>query len=190
MKKHILALTVFALMLCLCGTAEAEEDIYLDLMLRAAASGDVEAGRAAERCRTSVSNEHISFDELYLLARVIYSEAGSDRLCTELREKVGSVIMNRVASPEFPDTLEEVIYQDGQYAEVRTDSFRYYTYPGRECAEIALRLLRGERYLPENVVFQANFRQGSGVYAQYSTEYGMTYFCTSQNNALYNNTIH
>lgn len=29
---------------------------------------------------------------------------------------VMSVIMNRVASPDFPDTIEEVIKQDGQFA--------------------------------------------------------------------------
>lgn len=190
MKKYILALTVLALMLNLCPCAEAEEDIYLDILLRAAASGDVEAGRAAERCRRELSDENISFDELYLLARVIYSEAGSEKLCTELREKVGSVILNRAASPEFPDTVEEVIYQDGQYAEVMTDTFKYCTYPGRECAEIALRLLRGERYLPEYVVFQANFRQGGGVWAEYPSEYGVTYFCISQNIALYNKPVH
>lgn len=190
MKRCIFAFTVLALILFLCPSAEAEEDIYLDLMLRAAASGDVEAGRAAERCRKLVSDENISFDELYLLARVIYSEAGSKKLCTELRENVGSVIMNRVASPEFPDTLEEVIYQSGQYQLVTTDSFIYYTYPGRECADIALSLLRGERYLPEYVVFQANFRQGGGVYAQYPNEYGVTYFCTSQNIAIYDNGVH
>ena len=190
MKKLIFAFSVLALMLFFCPDAEAEEDIYLDIMLRAAACGDVEAGRAAERCRSDISSEKISFDELYLLARVIYSEAGSDKLNRELRENVGSVIMNRVASKEFPDTVEEVIYQAGQYEEVTTDDFIYRTFPGEECTEIALRLLRGERYLPEYVVFQANFRQGGGVYAQYCTEFGMTYFCTSPNIALYNSSVH
>lgn len=185
MKKHFFVLLVLLLALFLSGNADAEPDTYLAVMLRAAAAGDIEAGRAAERCRSDINGEKLSFDELYLLSRVIYSEAGSDKLCSELRENVGSVIMNRVDSPEFPDTLEDVIYQDGQYAEVLTNSFIYYTYPGKECVGIAYRLLCGERFLPEYVVFQANFRQGGGVYAQYPTQYGMMYFCISENTGLY-----
>ena len=40
----------------------------------------------------------------------------------------------------------------------------------------AQRLLNGERFCPENVVFQANFKQGSGVYKAISTSYSTTYF--------------
>ena len=42
-----------------------------------------------------------------------------------------------------------------------------------DCYEIARRILEGERVCPENVLFQAEFIQGSGIYK----EYDGYYFC-------------
>ena len=195
MKKTILFLALFLLISGMDIIAGADYDIhidYIDIMLRAAACGDVEAGRAAQRCRderfalTDQSDEKISFDELYLLARVIASEAGCESLSDDFRFCVGEVVMNRVASPEFPDTIEEVVYQPGQYEGADTDEFKYLLIPDTEDVDIALRLLRGERHMLPWVVFQANFKQGGGTYAKYYSEhYGWTYFCSSANPELY-----
>ena len=48
-----------------------------------------------------------------LLARVITHESGNQPL--EGKIAVGNVILNRVASPSFPDTVYEVVYQKGQF---------------------------------------------------------------------------
>lgn len=63
--------------------------------------------------------EFISFytyteEELDLLSRLIYSEGGTESYDTKL--KIGSVVMNRVEAKDFPDTIREVIYQEGQFA--------------------------------------------------------------------------
>ena len=192
--KKILSLLIIASMLCLSQPhAEAyTNDEYLDLMLLAAACGDVEAGTAAQLCRDRsirvlrTGEKSISFDELYLLSKLIASEAGCDTLSADLRFCVGEVVMNRVASPEFPDTLYEVIYQPGQYEGVEEDKFKYLLIPDPEDVEIALRLLQGERHMLPWVVFQANFIQGGGTYARYFSEhYGWTYFCSSSSPELY-----
>jgi len=196
MKRLLILLAMLAAaVLLLKQTAGADYDRhinYIDIMVRAAACGDVEAGRAAQLCRderidlTDSRDRKISFDELYLLARVIASEAGCDTLSDDFRFCVGEVVMNRVASPEFPDTLEEVVYQEGQYEGVDTDAFKYLLIPDTEDVMTALRLLRGERHMLPWVVFQANFKQGGGTYAKYFSEhYGWTYFCSSANAALY-----
>lgn len=52
--------------------------------------------------------------ELDLLARLIFSEGGGESYETKL--KIGSVVMNRVEDPKFPDTIREVIYQKGQFS--------------------------------------------------------------------------
>ena len=53
--------------------------------------------------------------ELDLLARLIYSEGGNVSYTTQLM--IGSVVMNRVSSPDnFPDTLKGVIYQENQFS--------------------------------------------------------------------------
>ncbi|MBQ7337044.1 MAG: cell wall hydrolase [Clostridia bacterium] len=51
-------------------------------------------------------------DELYWLARIIQAEAGSEPLTGKIA--VGNVVLNRVASPEFPSTVYGVIF-DREY---------------------------------------------------------------------------
>ncbi len=51
--------------------------------------------------------------ELDLIARVIHHESGNQPL--EGRIAVGNVILNRVASPLFPDTVAEVLAQKNQF---------------------------------------------------------------------------
>ena len=55
----------------------------------------------------------IDFDDLYLLARLVESEAGNESYETKMM--VASVVMNRVADSRFPNSIREVIYQKGQF---------------------------------------------------------------------------
>ena len=52
-------------------------------------------------------------DEVDLLARLIYQEAGCDWIPDYVILWVGSVALNRVESDKYPDTLYEVIYDPG-----------------------------------------------------------------------------
>ena len=49
-----------------------------------------------------------------LLASIIYCEAGNQPY--EGQVAVGAVVMNRIKSSSYPDTMEEVIYQSGQFS--------------------------------------------------------------------------
>lgn len=53
-------------------------------------------------------------EDLDLLSRLIYSEGGIESYETQLM--IGSVVMNRVDSPKFPNTIREVIYQKNQFS--------------------------------------------------------------------------
>ena len=163
---------------------------YLEDMLTAAASGDTKAGQTAEQNRNAaidasgLDTEKISFDELYLLSRVICSEAGSDWLDEEFRLCVGEVVLNRVASPEFPDTIQGVVFQKGQYTGVNSVKFANMK-PGADCVNVALRLLQGERRMVPAVVYQSGQIQGE-LFSMYSDRrLGNTYFCLSPNLELY-----
>lgn len=57
-------------------------------------------------------------DDLDLLARLIFSEGGTESYETKL--KIGSVVMNRVDGDTFPDSIREVIYQDRQFSVTTT----------------------------------------------------------------------
>ncbi len=66
--------------------------------------------------RMVIASRDISLD-LFLLARVIYAEARGEPF--EGQVAVGAVVLNRVRSPLFPNTIEEVIYQPGQFRPVQ-----------------------------------------------------------------------
>ena len=53
-----------------------------------------------------------------LMASIIYCEAGNQPY--EGQVAVGAVIMNRVKSGSYPDSIEAVIYQSGQFGPVAT----------------------------------------------------------------------
>lgn len=53
--------------------------------------------------------------DLEMLACVIYQEVGGDMHCDECRYRVADVVLNRVASDEFPNTIYEVLTEKGQY---------------------------------------------------------------------------
>ena len=162
---------------------------YLEQMRAAAAAGDVKAGRAAGENRDNAlaaggSGETISFDDLYLLARLIASEAGSDWLTDEYRMCTGEVVLNRVDSPEFPDSIHDVVYQKGQYSVVNSTRFASLK-PPEVCVDAALRLLLGERHMVPGVVFQADYIQGELFSVYTDRRLGNTYFCLSDNLDLY-----
>lgn len=111
-------------------------------------------------------------DELYMLSHLIYAEAGSEKCSDTTRYYVGSVVLNRMKSDLFKeDTMKGVIFAKGQYS--CTWIGTYYNEPTERCIEIARDLLENGSVLPENVVFQAEFKQGDGVYEHIDN----TYFC-------------
>lgn len=82
------------------------------------------------------SNYSPSNYELDLLAQLIYGEArGEDYLG---KVAVGAVVMNRLKSKDFPDTIEEVIFQDRQFSCVQNGKLNYsYDEEDRKAAEAA-----------------------------------------------------
>ena len=110
--------------------------------------------------------------DLYILAHIINGEAGGCEWCSDaMCYYVGSVILNRVDSDRFPNTIYDVAFQSGQYACTWDGN---YEKPMLERSwTIAEDLLENGSVLQENVLFQANFAQGSGVYV---IEQNM-YFC-------------
>ena len=130
----------------------------------------------------------VDYDDLIMLARIMQLESGidwPDNMCMA----IGEVVLNRVASPEFPNTIREVLYQTDpmQYAPVWTSEWEV-TVPDARFVELSLRLLQGERVIADGrVVFQALFTQGSGIaFSFYDETFGSTtYFCFTNNPELY-----
>lgn len=101
-------------------------------------------------------------EELYILAHVICGEAQN---CPDDEQLyVGSVVINRVAHPAFPNSIQGVVFQPGQYA--CTKDGNYYREPTPRNWANAKYLLENGSILPGNVVWQSGGRQGKGVYLQ------------------------
>lgn len=59
--------------------------------------------------KPSTGNSNYTNSDLYLLAKCIYAEARGESYTGQVA--VGAVVLNRVASPQFPNTVSGVIYQ-------------------------------------------------------------------------------
>ena len=120
-----------------------------------------------EETQTELETKYTEYD-FELLARVIEAEAGGEsdyhKLC------VGTVVMNRVDSEKYPDTIEGVIYQPGQYQCVTNSHIN--KEPSESSYEAAKSILDGRRMFRSSVVYQAEFIQGKVV-----EKVGNTYFC-------------
>ena len=99
-------------------------------------------------------------EDLEVLAHVICGEAQ----CYDDQEQlyVGSVVLNRVADPRYPNTIRGVVFQKGQYA--CTWDGNYYRQPTARNWANATYLLTYGSQLPANVIYQSGRRQGKGVY--------------------------
>ena len=99
-------------------------------------------------------------EDLYILSHIICGEAQG--YPDELQIAVGSVFLNRVKSPKYPNTFKEVAFQKKQYA-CTTDG-NYYREPTARNIANARYLLENGSQLPEYVIFQSEVKQGKGTY--------------------------
>lgn len=112
-----------------------------------------------------LENETPSYseDDLWLMAHLL---AGEMQGCPDIDQLyTGSVVLNRVASPGFPNTIREVIFQRGQYQ--CTWDGNFYREPTDRNWTNARKLLEGGSVLP-NAIFQASTKLGKHVVAHTS----------------------
>ena len=96
---------------------EADEKMYEDKRMRKKLAEEIAMSqKAANATWRDISD--ISFEEgdRYLLANLIYCEAGGEPYDGQLA--VASVVINRVRSSVYPNTVVGVIYQNKQFSPV------------------------------------------------------------------------
>lgn len=115
-------------------------------------------------------HEDDEYSDLYLLALVIYQEAGGNKTCDECRRRVADVVLNRVAHPQFPDTIKDNLLRKKQYGRLYWTGIKW---PKRavydtekEAVERAYRIaeevLNGQHsdVYGKGYIWQAEFKQG------------------------------
>ena len=122
-----------------------------------------------------VKEPSYSKEDLELLTHVIFAEAGADYIDDTTLYYVGSVVLNRVNSSKYPDTIRDVIYQKSQYECVTNGAIN--KTPTDRCYKIAKDLLENGSILPDEVFGQAD----ETVYKKYGKKlydkrYGECFF--------------
>lgn len=100
----------------------------------------------------------VNASDVAMLAALIQCEAGGESY--EGKLAVASVVMNRVDSSYFPDTVVGVIYQSGQFSPVASGRFAVVLSSGADasCVQAATEVLAGTRTL--NCLY---FRRNNGL---------------------------
>ncbi len=113
-----------------------------------------------EEYKESNSAVSVSNGELALLAAIIQCEAGGESHTGKVA--VGAVIMNRVRSSSFPDTISEVVYQSGQFSPVSNGSLSTVLAQGArsDCYQAAQEALDGSNPIGDALYFNSGYGRG------------------------------
>jgi len=96
-------------------------------------------GIVGERTWAVLKKYTLSQTEMDMMARVIYSEARGESYTGQVA--VGAVVMNRIQSSLFPNTIKDVIFQPGAFTAV--DDGQYWLTPNRTAYLAAFDAVRG-----------------------------------------------
>lgn len=130
-----------------------------------------------------------TYEDIRILATTVYYEAGSTT--EQLRQYVAQVALNRVADSRFPNTVKGVITQPGQYntkyaametaQTIKNKDAANGTYNWETCKNSVKQAMMGKVDMPSNVLYQANFSQGKGLWKSVYFNSGYfastSYFC-------------
>lgn len=110
---------------------------------------------AAQSSWRDISEVSFAEGDRYLLANLIYCEAGAEPYSGQVA--VGSVVMNRVLSSVYPDTVTGVIYQSGQFSPVASGRLALALAEGRatgSCYQAADEVMGGTTNVSNCVYFR------------------------------------
>lgn len=130
-----------------------------------------------------------TWEDIRILTTTVYFEAG--QTTEQLRQYVARVAMNRVEDSRFPNTVKGVITQPGQYStkyateemaqSIKNKDAANHTYNWQTCKNSAMLAMMGKVDMPKNVLYQANFTQGKGLWKSVYFDSGWyastSYFC-------------
>ena len=102
----------------------------------------------------TTSDNYLTDYEYIMLCNAVAYEAGSDWIPTSEKAKVAEVIMNRVASPEFPNTIYDVLTQEGQFVGVwNYVALTDYSYKVTEDVKSAVNIALESGYINHGYLF-------------------------------------
>jgi len=122
--------------------------------------------QTGEEALQSAENGGYDADTLYWLSHIIYAESGNQPL--EGKIAVGNVVLNRVASPIFPNTVYEVVFQRNQFTPVANGTI--YAEPNEESVQAAKMCMDGANTIG-NALYFVNPKASPGSWASRNRPY-------------------
>ena len=115
---------------------------------------------AAQETSSQSSSVSASSSDLAMLAALIECEAGGESYTGKVA--VGAVVLNRVNSSSFPNSISGVIYQSGQFSPVSSGKFQTVLSRGArsDCYEAASAALAGENPIGSCLYFNSGSGRG------------------------------
>lgn len=186
MRRRVFAFILWifvVILLCINGAKGVNSDI--DLLWTDKMTALHEAAEVLRRAGYSDDDLEVKtlseawwreYNDLKIVANVIFHEAGG---CTwDHMVAVGAVIINRVNDPRFPDTVYDVVVAPLQYSKSYVSDFGGIP---DVCWRAAIAAINGEHDVPSDIVWQAEFIQGTEIWKifEVNTPYyhSTTYFC-------------
>ena len=133
----------------------AEEKAAAEAVKEAASSN---SSGSSSQAVSSDSGISVSVDDVTLLSAIIYCEAGGEPYEGQLA--VGAVVVNRVQSKAYPNSISAVIYQKGQFTPAASGKLAKVLASGKgsQCRQAALEALSGK----DNTGGALSFHSGKG----------------------------
>ena len=162
------------------------EQIVMDAKIKALEAEEnarqkaLEEERRREEEKKAASRKAVSDDDYQVLLRIVQAEAG---VCDEKGKILGAnVVLNRVKSQEFPDSVRSVVYEPSQFSPVSDGSINSVkvTEETKECVN---RALEGEDYSDGALYFMN--RRGSRSRAVSWFDSHLTYLFRHQNHEFF-----
>ncbi|MGN0315993.1 MAG: SH3 domain-containing protein [Fusicatenibacter sp.] len=140
------------------GSAYLHGDyVTLDDTLKGAMSMEEYQKQVAKSASAGIS---ASSGDLAMLAALIECEAGGES--RQGKVAVGAVVLNRVRSGSFPNSISGVIYERGQFSPVSSGKFQRVLSRGArsDCYEAASAALAGENPIGSCLYFNSGYGRG------------------------------
>ena len=119
---------------------------------RQIASGTTKAKELGYYAQQTIQENQMSGEEYYTLLQIVEAEATGGDVMSKMM--VAGVVLNRVKDSHFPDTIQEVVWQDDQFQP--TSDGRIYSCSVTDSTILAVeRVLQGEDYTEGALFFLA-----------------------------------
>lgn len=111
--------------------------------------------------------------DIEMIARIVHAEARADSEAGQ--RAVACVILNRVESGYFPDTVYDVVFESGQFS--TAGGVKYYSGIPENCYRSAVAVYDGLRELPRNALFfKSDSCHANWSYTVWGTIGGNTFY--------------